>query len=731
MITSKVIKMLPKGIREKLENNNDFKKIVGNINWLTFENILRNVIGLVIVALLARYLGPTASGEMNYAYAFVTLFSAVATLGLDNIFIRDILNKPKEEAKYLGSGLILKFIGSILTIIISLGGISLLEPGNRDLAIYVIIISSLYIFKSFDVIDFWFQSRIKSQFSVYARSAGFIVVTILKILFIVTKAPLLYFILTYVIETLVDAVMMILFYVKEGDIPFSKWKVDKNVICDLLTASWPLMLGSIASLIYMKVDQVMIGKMLNDTDVGIYYAAVKLSETWYFIPTVIATSVYPAILNAKRKSEEVYKQRLQILFDFSTWMGMTISVLICIFSPWIIKIMYGSDYAASAAILSVHIWSGVFVFSGLIASKWVVAENYVKNALLRTSLGALLNIGLNWFLLPRIGVMGAAIATLISYSFVNFFSMALWKKTRVCFRLQLESFNLLRVFRVKKILYYIKKKVRLAFFTIYYSVSNRYSQKNGLKKHDKKVIVSLTSYPKRFPTLYLTLESLLNQTEKPDEIILWISKEEGSDTTLPNNILKLKRRGLKISYVDGNIKSYKKLYYSLKEYSDCAIITVDDDTIYPRNLVKEMYSSYLKNEKYIIANRCTYIEKINLNELIPYLEWRINCVDNPSYNQFPTGVGGVLYPPGALSKEVFNKELFSKICPSADDVWFKAMGLLNGTKTFYNTLFKESDFLTIKSSQETSLWKINVEENKNDIQIKKVFEHFNLYEIIK
>jgi len=732
MITSKIIKILPAGLRKSLEQNDDFKKIVGNINWLTFENILRSLVGLIIFAWIARYLGPDQFGVMNYAFAFVSLFAILATLGLDNIVIRDIIANPEKEKEYLGSTLLLKFLGAIVTMIASVAAISIIEPGDNTLRIFVLIMASMYIFKSFDAIDLWFQSKIQSKYSVYSRSIAFVVITAIKIFLILTKAPLYAFVITFTGEMLIASLLLIIFYTRQSSYPISKWRIQGSLIKDLLKNSWPLLLGGIAAVIYMKIDQVMIGKMLGDTEVGLYYSAVKLSETWYFIPTIIGASVYPAILNAKKKSEVLYKKRLQILFDFSAWFAIAISLAICVTSPWIIKILYGPEYAAAASVLSVHIWSGVFVFLGIIAGKWVIAENYTKNALIRTAIGAVLNIALNYILLPKFGIMGAAVATLISYSFVNYFSLFFSKKTRVCFVMQTNAFNIFRVFRIKKIAKYILKKIKSAYKISLYEFRNKHSHEYGIQESQRKtpIVITLTTYPKRYDVVHLTLESLLDQTMKPDQIVLWISSEEGNDSIMPEKILRLKQRGVTIKYVEGNIRSYKKLIYALEEYSNALLITVDDDTIYPVDFVKNIYKIHTAYPDCIIANRCTYMSMNENGDIKPYMEWSENREINPSFNQFPTGVGGILYPPKSLHKEVFNKEAFMDICPSADDVWFKAMGVMNNTQTYFTGMGEES-LITIKKAQKDSLWKVNVVENKNDIQIQQVFEKYNLNKYLK
>ncbi len=251
------------------------------------------------------------------------------------------------------------------------------------------------------------------------------------------------------------------------------------------------------------------------------------------------------------------------------------------------------------------------------------------------------------------------------------------------------------------------------------------------ERKGKKIIVSLTTYPKRFHVVHLSIETLLNQTLKPDKIILWLSKEEVHHNEIPRHIQKLTNRGLEIKLVPGNLKSYKKLLYSLQEYPNDLIVTVDDDVLYPDFLIEGLYRKYLENQECVTAYRCSFMKTNDEGKLSPYLSWKParECF-KPSYRLFPTGVGGILYPPKSLYQEVFNESLFTKLAPTADDVWFKAMALLNNTKTvqvYENCI----EYPLIDGSQEEALWKINNGENQNDRQLKEVFDFFDLYRYIE
>jgi hypothetical protein len=274
----------------------------------------------------------------------------------------------------------------------------------------------------------------------------------------------------------------------------------------------------------------------------------------------------------------------------------------------------------------------------------------------------------------------------------------------------------------------IKNKINILRYETY----NLLKVTSGINSISRKqqLIVSLTTYPKRFNVVYLTIESLMNQTVKPDRIILWLASEELNNNKIPYRIEKLKSRGLDIRIVDENLKSYKKLIYTIQEYPSSNIVTCDDDTIYPNSFIERLYNKSLQFPNNIVAYRCSEMKKLNNHKLEAYLNWMSSQNNQPSFNLFPTGVGGILYPPNSLNTTVLNKKLFLELSPQGDDIWFKAMALLNQTKTVM--VNEESvEFTLIKGSQDEALWHSNVTNNKNDEQLKNVFDYFKLYEYIK
>ncbi|RYE10297.1 MAG: flippase, partial [Sphingobacteriales bacterium] len=207
------------------------------------------------------------------------------------------------------------------------------------------------------------------------------------------------------------------------------WKFDRKLAGYLLSNSWPLAFSAVLVTVYMKIDQLMVEDYLGINAIGIYSTVVPLSESWYFIPVAIVTSVFPAIMNAKRDDPERYIKRLQNMYDLMAWVSIFIAIVMTFLSPLIYRFFYDEAYYEGAHVLAVHVWAGVFVFLGSASGQYLIAEGYTKLSLMRTAVGAAINIVLNMLWIPQYGIIGAAYATLIAYFAATFFVLII-PKTR-------------------------------------------------------------------------------------------------------------------------------------------------------------------------------------------------------------------------------------------------------------------------------------------------------------
>lgn len=239
------------------------------------------------------------------------------------------------------------------------------------------------------------------------------------------------------------------------------------------------------------------------------------------------------------------------------------------------------------------------------------------------------------------------------------------------------------------------------------------------------LIVSVTSFPARIEDVWISLESLLRQTVKPDAIILWLAKAQFSDVNLPISLLNLQERGLTVRYCD-DLRSHKKYFYAMQEFPEACIITFDDDLYYDENVIERLLTLYEQYPDCICTNRAHQI-KIENGKVLPYRQWYHNAKNilTPTKSLLPTGGAGTLYPPNSFPATAFDAELIRSLCFHADDVWLKLMATLNDKKTVTHTYYNK-DFLTVSRTQNEKLVSQNVFDGGNDTQFQNVCNHFSI-----
>jgi PST family polysaccharide transporter len=435
-------KWLPSVLQKQIVGRPTLQALLTNSGWLLFDKVVRMVFGLTIGALVARYLGPEKFGQLNYAIAFVALFSAFATLGLDNIVVRDLVRKPEAVGKLLGSAFSLKLAGSLVALTMAETAILLLRSSEPTTWWLVGILAAGSVFQAFDVIDFRLQSTIQSKFAVLARIVAFVSIAFVRLGLIYTQAGLTAFAWAMFGELALAAAGLV-FASRHVFKKMTPGFGDLTNMRRLLVESWPFMLSTLAIMLYMRIDQIMLASIAGEVQVGLYSAALRLSEIWYVIPMAIVSSVAPSLIATRSQSTPQYYLRIQKLFTMLTRIAYFIALPMSLLSTPLVATVFGANYAAAGPVLAVHIWTAVFVFLGVATGPWIVNEGLGQLQFYRTILGAITNVLLNLFLIPKFGGIGAAVATLVSQAVAVYLSFAFLKSTRniffmmtkaICFR---------------------------------------------------------------------------------------------------------------------------------------------------------------------------------------------------------------------------------------------------------------------------------------------------------
>lgn len=440
------LRYLPPSVREKVAHRPNLLNIIDNAGWLFLDKILRMGLGLLVGVWVARYLGPEQFGLFNYATAIIAIFSAVATLGLNNIAVRDLVKSPEDASAVMGTTFLLQLMGGGVAFVLAVIAVSCMRPGDESARAIVAVVGFSLVFKSTDVIRYWFESKVQSKYVVWLENLTFLFLCAVRVALILTAAPLMAFVWAVLAEAILVAILLLAIYRRQGN-QIGAWNYQYARAKVLLADSWPLILSGFAAMLYMRIDQIMLGQLMGDEAVGVYSAAVRLSEVWYFIPIAISASVFPAIIEAKRESSELYHHRLNRLFELFAFLALALALPITFMADWIMGVLYGGGFSSSAQILVIHIWTGVFVFSGVASSRWFISENLQKYTFYRALAGCVVSIILNLALIPRYGPVGAAWASVVSQAVASVFFNALSRKTRPLFFMQVRAISGARYFK--------------------------------------------------------------------------------------------------------------------------------------------------------------------------------------------------------------------------------------------------------------------------------------------
>ena len=422
------------------------RKVIANTTWLFADKILQLGLGLLVGLWVARYLQPERFGLLNYAMATAGLFAPIASLGLGSIVIRDLSRDSSNKEEILGTVFVLKYIGSLIALLLTVGTVILLNPTEPYTQLLVGVAALVTLFQPFEAIDFWFQSQVQSKYTVLSTNGAYLIMSVVKVILINLRASLISFAWIFSAEYALRALGFVIVYQANGN-QILKWQFNRKLAMELLRQSWPMILSDFMIFIYMQIDQIMMKQLSSAEELGLYAAAVKVSGLWYFVPMAIVVSVFPSIVKAKDISETLYTERLQKLLYLMSLISYAVAIPVMLFAQPIVILLYGKNYLGAAPSLAVLIWAGLFVCLGIARSTWLITEGFLNLSAATTAVGAVVNIILNFILIPRYGGLGAGIATLIAQMTASYLAHALYPKTRKMFWMQTKAIFLVDIIK--------------------------------------------------------------------------------------------------------------------------------------------------------------------------------------------------------------------------------------------------------------------------------------------
>ncbi|MBI5383520.1 MAG: flippase [Verrucomicrobia bacterium] len=417
-----------------------FRQVGANVMWLAGDRLFRMGLGFVVLGMVARFLGTSQFGVLHYAIGLTSIFAPVANLGIEGIVIRELVKSPAQAHVILGTAWVMRLCaGGVAIALVYLA--AQLAGQSAAVAPMIVVVALAFLPQSFDVIDLWFQKQIQSKYTVLAKSLGALAGAALKITLVLWKAPILWFCGAVAFDAVFNAVALVWVFRGRSQL-ITSWRPSLLVARLILRDSWPLMVSGFLTAVYLRVEQVLVMNMLGSHSMGIYYASARLAESWNILPGLLLSSIYPILVEKRQHDLQNYRQKLQGVFDLLTGMGFAIAVVVTLFAPGIISLLYGAKYAGAVPILAVQAWTAPILFSGSVRGQFLLLENLTVYHTFAALLGIAANVTFALLLIPRYGAVGASVAALGAGWIAAHLSSFLFAELRECARLQTKAFFL-------------------------------------------------------------------------------------------------------------------------------------------------------------------------------------------------------------------------------------------------------------------------------------------------
>ena len=410
--------------------------VIRNASWIIACKIAQAVLGLVISMLCARYLGPSNFGLINYAAAIVAFAAPIMKLGYNHVLVQEIISYPENEGRILGSALFFNVISAVACIVGIVAFVCMANPGETETLIVCFLYSLNLLFQAFEMVQYWFQAKLISQYTSIASLVAYIIVSIYKIYLLATGKSIYWFAIAQSIDAFIIAGALIVIY---NRLSSNKLSVSSKYALQMFSKSKYFIISSLMITIFAQTDKLMLKNMLDDEAVGYYSAAVVCAGMMGFVFAAIIDSMRPVILESKKSSVHTYEQNVSRLFSIIFYVSLAQCVCMTLLAWPIIHILYGAEYDAAVNVLRLVVWYTTYAYFGSVRNVWILAEEKQRYLWIINLSGAVMNVALNFVLIPVWGIMGAAFASFVTQFFTNFILGFIMKPIRESNRLMLQG----------------------------------------------------------------------------------------------------------------------------------------------------------------------------------------------------------------------------------------------------------------------------------------------------
>jgi len=408
-------------------SNKGAQRYFFSASWLLAERALRVISGVLVGIYVARYLGPDNFGIYSYVMAFMSIAVIVSRLGMTNMLVREIILAPEKREVLFGTAFWLTLAAALVSIGV-LAVVTLMIGTDPTTRVYILIVGCGLVFQSFDVVEAYFSARVLSRPVSVARIMQLLLSSILKLILVWQQADLVWFVLVSLFDQITLAGFMFLAYSQYSSYTFIRL-FDFSEARYMLNRAWSRIVITLSTIMYLRIDQVMLMEIQGSYSAGLYASASRITEA-VFLPILVVTgALSPALLAARIRSKTLYYDRLQRLFFLMTWLGIGAAAIVSLASSWIMS-LFGSAYQDAVQLLVVHVLVLVPFSQWIVMERWAMAEKLEGLVMYFLVTGAILNVLLNLILIRQYGTIGAAMATVISQCAITYIVPLLHRRSR-------------------------------------------------------------------------------------------------------------------------------------------------------------------------------------------------------------------------------------------------------------------------------------------------------------